>query len=231
MLLAEIRDPNCTLCRMSDGLEKVCEMGVGSRKASIMVVGKMPNSKTYQDTLEAQLTKVGINLTDVYFTSAIKCRNFDRSPSNGDVKTCRTYLDAEIEAVQPQWILALGNEALLALTGHSGIMKYRGRPITKSGATVIPTISPSSVTRNPGQYKGYMADLLFFAAQVKGETIGIAKPDIRIIDTREKLDKFKRLLRRVSTIVYDIESVDPGTEFDPGARMVSISYTFVYTNV
>ncbi|HEY5038056.1 MAG TPA: hypothetical protein VIJ93_03185, partial [bacterium] len=96
------------------------------------------------------------------------------------------------------------------------------------GATIIPTISPSSVKRNPGQLAGYLADLRFFAAQVKGITSGIPAPDIKYIDTMDKLRRLKRLLRLATTIVYDIESVDPGTEFHPDARMVSISFTFVY---
>lgn len=208
--------------------DRICIMGSGPERAKIMVVGKMPNSKSYQQELSSQLKEVGIDPDKVFFSSAIKCRNFERDPSNKDVKTCKAYLDAEIEIVQPKWILALGNEALLALTGHSGIMKYRGKPVARGRSTIIPTISPSAVNRNPGQRAGYIADLQFFANEVKGVKSDEFKPDIKYIDTLDKLKKLERILRRATTLVYDIESVDPGTEFHPDARMVSISFTFVY---
>lgn len=226
--LDSIRDPACTMCRMSMDADRVCIMGGPQRRAKIMVVGKMPNSKSYQQELEGQLAEVGLKVDDVFFSSAIKCRNFERDPSNKDVKTCKTYLDAEIEQVKPKWILALGNEALLALTGHSGIMKYRGKPVARGSATIIPTISPSAVNRNPGQRAGYIADLQFFANQVKGIESDAFEPDIKYIDTLDKLKKLERLLRHATTVVYDIESIDPGTEFHPDARMVSLALTFVY---
>src|SRR5574339_528655 len=125
--LRDIRNPRCTDCKLHQTGDPVCELGLGSRHAKIMIVSKMSNSKDWQQELEQDLSEVGIDTTDVYFTQAIKCRTFDQSPSNADVKKCRQYLDAEIEAIRPEWILALGNEALLATTGKSGITKYRGR--------------------------------------------------------------------------------------------------------
>lgn len=226
--VGELRDPACTMCRMSMDADSICVMGSGSTRADIMVVGKMPNSKTYQAELVQQLEDSGITTKNIFFTQALKCRNFERNASNKDIKTCRSYLEAEIEGINPKWILTLGNEALLATTGHSGIMKYRGRPIDRGRSTVIPTISPSAVRRNPGQLDGYLADLRFFANQVKGIEGSKYNADIKYIDTRDKLNKLEQLLRCATTVVCDIESVDPGTEFDPGARMVSISFTFVY---
>lgn len=226
--MENLRDPACTMCRMSMDAENICILGKGPKRANIMVVGKMPNSKKFSQELEAQLAEVGLDPSEMYFSSAIKCRNFERDPSNKDVKTCKTYLEGELEIVKPKWVLALGNEALLALTGHSGIMKYRGKPITKGRLTIIPTISPSSVNRNPGQRAGYIADLQFFANKVKGVEADGYVPDIKYIDTVDKLKKLRRLLGRATTLVYDIESVDPGTEFHPDARMVSISFTFIF---
>jgi uracil-DNA glycosylase family 4 len=120
-----IRDPNCTACKLHRGVEEVCEIGFGPKTADIMVVGKMPNSTTYQASLEADLAECGIDPQGIYFTSTLKCRQFDLSASKADIKACSTYLNQEIARVKPKWILATGNEALLALTGHSGIMKYR----------------------------------------------------------------------------------------------------------
>lgn len=58
-------------------------------------------------------------------------------------------LQKEIELVQPRLIIALGNLALWALTGHMGILKWRGSRLSPSHlpCTVIPTIHPAAVLR------------------------------------------------------------------------------------
>jgi uracil-DNA glycosylase family 4 len=225
MKLLDIRNSGCQLCKLHQTGNPVCGMGFGNTTASIMVVGKMSNSKEYQRELEQQLTELGLDVGDVYFTQAVKCKTFDQSPSNGDVKKCRTYLEQEIEVVKPKWILALGNEALLSLTGHSGITKYRGKVFEgPHGTKVVASVSPSAVKRNPGQKPGYMADLRLFINKVKGREQGIAAPKYSTIDTREKLDKLKRILGRVREMDFDIET--HGEYFD-GGHIVSFSATCV----
>lgn len=219
-----IRNKNCDLCKLHQTGDPICELGVGSPTADIMVVGKMANSKEYQKELETQLTTLGLDVSDIYFTQAIKCRTFDQSPSNGDVKKCRPYLEEEIDAVKPKWILALGNEALLSTTGKSGITKYRGKIYEGPGGTqVIPTISPSSVKRNPGQAPGYYADLRTFVNKVKGREQGIAAPKYSIIDTKDKLRKLRAILPQVRELNFDIETV--GEYFNDDGNIVSLSAT------
>ena len=154
----------------------------------------MPNSGEWHKELLLDLEEAGIDTSDVYFTQAIRCRTFDQSASNPDIKACRPYLEEELEQVGPEWVLALGNEALLATTGHSGIMKYRGKFYDKSSYSVLPTISPSSVKRNPGQRGGYLADLRLLANKMKGRDSGIAKPNWVLIDTKDKLSLLKKVL-------------------------------------
>lgn len=64
-------------------------------------------------------------------------------------------LKAEIEMVQPNLILALGNSAMWALTGRWGILRWRGSQlrydgVMKNGSTppkVLPSIHPAAVLR------------------------------------------------------------------------------------
>jgi DNA polymerase-1 len=188
-----------------------------------MVVSRMSNSASFQSTLETQLREVGLEPEDMYFTQAIKCRNFEQNSSNTDVKTCKTYLDLEIETIKPKYILALGNEALLATTGHSGIMKYRGRVIDREGHLVIPTISPSAVNRNPGQRPGYMADLRLFSNTVRGIDMRGATIKPLIVDDMDKLKKLKRILEKSVLISYDVET--HSEEWRSDGRIVSVSGT------
>lgn len=221
-----IRDPDCALCKLCATADKICQMGFGNPRANVMVVSKMSNSDAWQTELESQLSDVGVDLDDVYWSQAIKCRTFDQDASNADIKACRTYLDQEIEQVKPKFILALGNEALLATTGRSGITKYRGRIHDRpDGIKVIPTISPSAVKRSPGQLPGYYADLRLFVNQVLGRKSGIRKPRYAIIDDREKLDILKRTLPRVKDFCFDIETVDD--YYQKTGKIVSLSATCV----
>lgn len=204
-------------------------MGHGPLDADIMVVGKMPNSTTYQKSLEADLESVGVDPSQIYFTSAVKCRQFDLNVSNGDIKVCAQYLTKEIALVKPKWILAMGNEPLLALTGHSGITKYRSRVIERDGYSVIPTISPAAALRNPGQRGGWLTDLRFFASEIYGKSSKLGAPDIHFIDNKEKFEWLKKLLAKTDLIAYDVEtfSTPAGDEFAEDAAIISLSGTCV----
>lgn len=226
-LLAPDRD--CTSCKLHKEAETVCEMGFGPGNAEVMVVGKMPNSGKYQRELEVMLEEVGLDPTEVYYTSALKCKNFETDASNADVKACaRAHLDREIEAVKPKYILALGNEGLLSTTGRSGITKYRGRVFDQAGPTVIPTVSPSAVSRNPGQRPGFMADLRFFSNKVQGRSSGVKVPKYSIINTKSKLKALYKILEMTDLISFDVETtINPLGEFDPKAKIISLCGTCV----
>lgn len=221
----DIRDPDCSLCKLCATADVVCQIGFGPPGSDVMVVSKMANSRQYQNDLELELSEIGIK-NRVFFTQAIKCRTFDQNASNADIKQCKTYLDQEIERVKPKFILALGNEALLATVGRSGITKYRGKVFSHpSGAKVLPTISPSSVKRNPGQKPGYLADLRLFANLVLGRESGITKPNYSVIDTREKLNKLKEILSMTKEFYWDVETVSDYYKAD--AKIVSLSATCI----
>lgn len=224
--LVDIRDSDCTRCKLQQTADKVCVLGSGNTEANIMVVSKMQNSGNWQKELEQQLQDAGIDIAQVYFSQAIKCRTYDQSISNGDIKACRYYLDQEIATIKPKWVLALGNEALLATTGKSGITKYRGRIYDMaSGVKVIPTISPSAVKRNPGQMGGYLADLRLFANKVAGRKQGIAAPAYTTIDTKAKLKQLKLVLSKTVELDFDVETT--GEYYKDDGKLISLAGTAV----
>jgi len=222
------RNPRCNLCRLSQYTDTVCEVGFGRKNADIMVISRMPNSSTYQDMIEAELSQAGIDLTRCYFTSVVKCRSFEKDPGKKDIKTCtENYLDLEIERMKPKFILGFGNEALAAITKNSGIMKYRGRVSEARGATVLCTVSPASVVRNPGQKGAWQADLQLFASTVSGHAGGLEIPKMAIIDDKVKLAKLRTLMAKATLLSYDIETAGQD-EWDPTAGIVSLAGTMIY---
>lgn len=229
LLEEKVRDEDCTACKLHRDCEEVCQMGHGP-KAKIMVVSRMPNSGKYQADLEAELQEAGFDTSEMFFTAALKCRTFESSPSATDVKACRHYLETEVKAVKPEWILTLGNEALQSVTGNSGIMKYRGIPQTKifggREVKIFPTISPAAVVRNPGQRPGFVADLLLFLAKVNGVESSIGKPRYLRVDTKAKIKRLIGWLDEAELIAYDIETTGR-SEFDLLGRIVSLSGTLL----
>jgi DNA polymerase-1 len=194
-----------------------------------MVVSKMPNSERYMTALAEDLVQAGVDLERVWWAAALKCRNFDANASNADVKACRQYLDKEIDLVKPKYILTLGNEALLATTGHSGITKYRGRPVEKDNHTIFPSISPAAVLARPQNRPGYAADLKFFASMVNGQqlsTVEVIEPVL--VDTKQRLSWLRDELHQAKLVYFDIETnIVPLQEFDPRARIISVCGTYV----
>lgn len=71
-------------------------------------------------------------------------------------------LEAEINLVKPNVIVALGNSALWALTGATGIMKWRGSQLhaeTVPSRKLIPTIHPAAIMREWSLRRTVVQDL------------------------------------------------------------------------
>lgn len=224
-----IGNPNCTLCKLHQTADEVCEIGFGSKKARVMVVSRMPNSETYQNNIVTELKLAGLDVKDVYFTSVLKCRTFDQDARKREIKACTPYLEQEIDLVKPEWILGFGNEPLQALAGHSGIMKYRGKVIDKGHYKYIGTMSPASVTRNPGQLQSWRSDLIFFVSQVQGKAlVDLDRPPVAVVNTKEKLVALRGLLETADLLAYDLET-SGFDEFTEHGGIVCMAGTMVHT--
>jgi len=203
----------------------------GALDARIAVVTNRKNSGKFQQALELELTQMGLDVNSLYFTPVIKCSDFETTLTNKQLKEhAATHLIPELELLPNlELVLALGNEVLLATTGKSGITKYRAKPFDgPKGSTVIATISPSAVNRNPGQKPGYLGDLRLFANRAKGQTSGIPKPSYLTVDTKEAFQKMLRILDMTDEIYIDIET--KGGEYyeaEKGSKMISLAATCV----
>jgi uracil-DNA glycosylase family 4 len=226
-----VRNAACTDCRLSTQAEgeHVCVTGQGPSNAEVVIVTKFPIGGKTKIELESFMTEAGIKPAEVMWCSAMKCRTWDLDPNKTDQKACRPYLTRELEFIKPKFILALGGEALFATTGKAGIMKYRGKIFDHPcGAQVYTTISPSMVARNPGLRGGLIADLGYFRKLMVGDTN--TDPDhtpgdrVTVVDTRRHLRSLLTALDHADAVSYDIETTG-GSEFDTGAKIVSVAFT------
>ncbi len=87
---------------------------------------------------------------DVYVCNIIKCRPpGNRRPEPAEIAACIPYLHEQLDKVNPQVIVALGNTAVAALLGSKiGITKIRGQWKLYRGKTLLmPTYHPSYLIR------------------------------------------------------------------------------------
>lgn len=149
--------------------------GVGKSTASLMIVGEAPGF--YEDReglpfvgpsgnyLDKLLRDNDVSRDDIYLTNVIKHRppqnDFKRLDEVCDYEAQLEILRQEIIGVRPNCILALGAEAIKALTGRSGKIKDLRGSILKSkyGPKVVCTYHPAALLRSENQ-AGPMAGAL-----------------------------------------------------------------------
>lgn len=104
------------------------------------------------------LTKIieamGYHREACYIANVVKCRPPEnRTPLPFEIDECSPFLKAQIEAVNPRFIVALGGcAAATLLKTTSGISSLRGRlhPLPWNPAIrVMPTYHPAYLLRNP----------------------------------------------------------------------------------
>jgi uracil-DNA glycosylase len=130
-----------------------------------------PAGRVLDDALE----EAEIDRTAVFITNAVKHfkftprgkRRIHKRPSAEEIAACRPWLDAELEAVAPKALVALGATAAQGLFGRSfRVTRERGKPLDSELAPfVMATVHPSSILRAPDEaarseaYAAFVADL------------------------------------------------------------------------
>jgi len=160
-------------CRRCDLWKRATQgvPGQGGRRAKLMLVGEQPGDEEDQQgqpfvgpagrLLRGAIAEAGFAPNDVYITNAVKHfsweprgkRRIHKTPTQQQIAACIDWLDAEVAAVRPRVIVALGATALRAVLGRK-IAVSAGRTQSlahTSGAHVVATYHPSAVLRAPDE--------------------------------------------------------------------------------
>jgi DNA polymerase len=123
---------SCDLCACAARATQAV-MGAGPATAALFIVGEQPGDQedlTGQpfvgpsgQLLRGALQAIGIDMAQVYVTNAVKHfsyemrgkRRIHKTPAQADVERCARWLEAELQAVGPSTIVALGRTALNAI--------------------------------------------------------------------------------------------------------------------
>lgn len=143
--------------------------GEGARRARLLLVGEQPGDEEDRQgkpfvgpagrVLRGALAEAGIPDDDVFVTNAVKHfsweprgkRRIHKTPTQQQIAACIDWLDAEIAAVRPLVIVALGATALRAVLARKvAVGAARGESLAHArGAHVVATWHPSAVLRAP----------------------------------------------------------------------------------
>ena len=80
----------------------------------------------------------------------VKCRpNNNRDPLSGEIEACSTYLDAQIELIDPKVIVTLGRYSFGKFFPGRSISRERGKPRSWRGRMIYPMYHPAATLHNP----------------------------------------------------------------------------------
>jgi DNA polymerase len=107
------------------------------------------------------MREAGIDRSRAYVTNAVKhfkwvprgTRRIHSKPNSMEIAACFPWLEAEIAALKPRVVVALGATAAQALFGKAfRVTKERGRPVPSRFAPyAMATVHPSSLLRAPDE--------------------------------------------------------------------------------
>ena len=151
----------------------------GNPLARIMFVGEAPGRDEDLEglpfvgrsgkLLDRMIAAIGLDRSKVYIANVIPWRPpGNRTPTPQETQICLPFIQRQIELVDPDVLVTLGNPSTQTLLGtREGIMRTRGRWFDYDTGTrvirVLPTFHPAYLLRSPAYKRLAWQDLLAIA--------------------------------------------------------------------
>ncbi|WP_254839972.1 uracil-DNA glycosylase [Natronomonas marina] len=165
----------CTRCpALCDSRSRIVN-GVGPTDADLCFVGEAPGENEDSegepfvgrsgDVLDDALRDRGLSRRDVRITNCVRCRPPDnRDPTTEELDNCRAYLEAELDGVDPEVVVALGKVPAEHLLGRSvAVTEEAGTlhdaRIAGQSRRVLVCVHPAATLYDPGQRETFAAAL------------------------------------------------------------------------
>jgi DNA polymerase len=154
-------NPQARLCFLGEA------PGRDEDKQGVPFVGRA--GKLLNDIIKACTLK----REDVYILNVIKCRPPEnRNPAPEEAANCRGFLQAQLDAIQPEYICCLGTVAAQnLLDSKETIGNLRGTFHDYQGIKVLATYHPAYLLRNPSAKRQVWDDM-----QILMKDMGIKIP-------------------------------------------------------
>ncbi len=210
-VIEEYKD--CDLCPLSDfrGREGYNNIVFyrGSTNADVCIIGEAPGEneaiagKAFVGRAGGVLDKILLEMNDERFipenthlTNICMCRPpNNRAPYKKEILACMQRLTMQVSAVNPKILIAMGNVALKALTGKTGITRMRGL-LGKAENVLCPSFKTRWVIANGEEPKGFMVGATFHPASVfRGSD---QEKNNKLAGIKTDMMLFKRILNRMT---------------------------------
>jgi len=161
---------DCTRCALARGRTNLV-FGVGDPRAALVFVGEGPGEDEdlkgepfvgrAGQLLTRMIEAMGFRREEVYIANVVKCRPpGNRNPEPDEIAACEGFLKAQLAAIGPRVIVALGKFAAQTLLRETTpISKLRGRWFEYAGVKLMPTFHPAYLLRSPEEKKRAWEDL------------------------------------------------------------------------
>jgi DNA polymerase len=160
---------NCTRCPLAQGRTRAVP-GEGPENAAIMFIGEAPGFHEDKSGrpfvgaagrfLEELLADIDMKRGEVYIANVIKCRPpGNRSPTQAEIEACQSYLDRQIELIQPQMVITLGRFSMARYFPGAKISSIHGKPRKIEGVLYYPMYHPAAALHQPSLRSAVVEDM------------------------------------------------------------------------
>ncbi|VAX11302.1 Uracil-DNA glycosylase, family 4 [hydrothermal vent metagenome] len=169
----QTRVAQCDLCELHKTRTQTV-FGTGSHHADWLIIGEAPDVPEDSQgeafvgaggqLLNAMLRALDLKREDVYITNSLKCCSQNRAITESEVRCCSSYLQRQIQLLQPKIILILGSTAAQhVLQTNTTLGRLRGRVhhFDYSPVPVIVSYHPAYLLSSPLEKRNSWEDLLF----------------------------------------------------------------------
>jgi len=158
----------CHKCRLSE-TRKNAICGEGNLNAKIMLIAQAPGENEDREgkmfigpsgkVLDELLKLSGIDRNDLYMTNLVKCMLPKyRKPKQDEIDVCSSYLDKEIELINPEVLVPLGRYATdyifekysLPIPSKQEFHLIYGKLFWANNVKIMPLQHPAAALYNPG---------------------------------------------------------------------------------
>lgn len=158
----------CTLCRLHSG-RKNAVPGEGPVNAELLFIGEGPGFHENEQGrpfvgaagkfLEELLATIGLKREQVFICNVVKCRPpGNRDPQADEIDTCSSYLERQINAINPKAIITLGRFSMARYFPKARISAIHGQAQRIDGRLIIPMYHPAAALHQPSLRKVVMED-------------------------------------------------------------------------